>query len=132
MEVIEKRFLQEDKMDIKEATIQLLRDLYSSESGLLPYTLYKRYGVTPIALVQIVKKYQNSGVIQMVNNNRILLTKAGRENIEGLISSLSKTSITKVKSAFFLGVARNKMDRRMPYLPSKRFFEIFKEGERNG
>lgn len=119
-------------MDIKEATIQLLRDLCASETGLLPYTLYKRYGVTPIVLVQIVKKYQNSGVIRMENDNRIFLTKEGRNNIEGLISSLAKTSITKADSAYFLSISRNKMDRRVPYLPSKRFFELLKEGERNG
>jgi len=130
--VIGKRYLQEDRMDIREVSIQLLKDLYSSESGLLPYTLYKRYGVTPIVLVQIVKKYQNSGVIMMENNNRILLTNEGRENIEGLISSLLKKSGGQTVSAYLSNISKDKLDKRFPYLPSKRFFELIKEGERNG
>lgn len=113
-------------MDIKETTIQLLRDLCASESGLLPYTLYKRYGVTPVTLVQIVKKYQSSGVIQMVNN-KILLTKDGRENIEGLISSLLKKYSPKAGSGYFLSISRNKIDKRLPYIPSKRFFELLRK-----
>ena len=119
-------------MGIKEATIQLLKDLYASETGLLPYTLYKRYGLTPIELVNIVKRYQNSGEIKMVNNNRILLSKKGKENIERLISVLSKKSGTKSDSVYFNSIMRDRIDRRIPYLPSKRFFELIKEGERNG
>ena len=119
-------------MGIKEATIQLLKDLYASETGLLPYTLYKRYGLTPIELVNIVKRYQNSGEIKMVNNNRILLSKKGKENIERLISALSKKSGTKSDSVYFNSIMRDRIDRRIPYLPSKRFFELIKEGERSG
>ena len=123
-------------MDTKVVTIQLVKDLMASESGLLPYTLYKRYGVTPIVLVQIVKRLQEKGYLQIEGSNRLMLTKKGRANAEGLLSSLSKAVKGKMDSAYFIRITCNVLDRRMPFLPSRKFFEFYnqyiKEGVKNG
>lgn len=123
-------------MDTKVVTIQLVKDLMASESGLLPYTLYKRYGVTPIVLVQIVKRLKEKGYLQIEGSNRLMLTKEGRANAEGLLSSLSKTVKGKMDSAYFISITCNVLDRRMPFLPSRKFFELYnqyiKEGVKNG
>lgn len=120
-------------MDTKEVTIQLLKDLYASDGGLLPYTLYKRYGVTPIALVQIVKRLQEKDYLTIEQDNRMLLTADGREKAEGLISNLSKPERNKIDSQFFISIASNILDKKKPFLPSMQFFEQYnKEGEENG
>ncbi len=120
-------------MDTKEATVQLVRDLLTSENGLLPYTLYKRYGITPMVLVQIVKRLQAKGYILILPNNRLVLTKDGRDNAEGFIASLSRMARVRMDSAYFISITGNILSKRNPYLPSKQFFEQRdKEGERNG
>lgn len=119
-------------MDTKQVTVQLVKDLLASEKGLMPYTLYKRYGVTPIALVQIVKKLQDKGYLQFVEENRMILTTKGKDNAEGLISSLSRTS-KRIRSPFFDAISVSILDKRIPYLPSMHFFnELNKEGDENG
>ena len=65
-------------MDTREAIVQLVKDLMASDNGLLPFTLYKRYGVTPMELVQMVKRLQSKGYLQIQANNRLVLTKEGR------------------------------------------------------
>lgn len=133
MEVKGIQFLQGDNVDTRVVTIQLLKDLCVSETGLLPYTLYKRYGVTPVVLVQIVKRLQTNGVVQLVGEPRLMLTKAGRDNVESLIASLTLKKKEKAESAFFASIKGNKIDKRIPFLPSKQFFELLdKEGVRNG
>ena len=124
----------EDNMDTKETTIQLLKDLISSDTGLLPYTLYKRYGTTPIMLVQTVKGLQAKNYLVMDDHNRIMLTNEGRKNAEGMISSLSKASRAKKDSAFLISIKSIVLDRRKPFLPSRQFFEQYnkKEGVKNG
>jgi hypothetical protein len=121
-------------MDTKEATVQLVKDLMASDNGLLPFTLYKRYGVTPMELVQIVKRLQSKGYLQIQTNNRLVLTKEGRENAEGFISCLLKASRVRMDSAFFISITNNILDRRKPFLPSRLFFEQYnkKEGVMNG
>ena len=123
----------EDNMDTKEVTIQLVKDLMASENGLLPFTLYKRYGVTPMELVQIVKRLQSKGYLQIQPNNRLILTKEGRENAEGLIASMNQIARIRMDSSYFLNITGNLLDRKKPFLPSRKFFEqLEKEGERNG
>ena len=120
-------------MDTKETTVQLVKDLMASDNGLLPFTLYKRYGVTPMELVQIVKRLQSKGYLQIQANNRLVLTKEGRENAEGLIASMSRIARVRMDSAYFINITGYLMDRRKPFLPSRHFFEqMKKEGERNG
>lgn len=120
-------------MDTKEATVQLVKDLMASDSGLLPFTLFKRYGMTPMELVQMVKHLQSKGYLQIQTNNRLVLTKEGRENAEGLIANMSRTARVRMDSTYFINITGNMLDRRMPFLPSRHFFEqIKKEGVKNG
>ena len=120
-------------MDTREAIVQLVKDLMASDNGLLPFTLYKRYGVTPMELVQMVKRLQSKGYLQIQTNNRLVLTKDGRENAEGFIASMSRTARARMDSTYFINIAGNLLDRRTPFLPSRRFFEqINKEGVKNG
>lgn len=129
----ERLFFTGDKMDTNEATVQLVKDLLVSEGGLLPYTLYKRYGVTPIMLVQIVKRLQAKSILKILPNNRLMLTEGGRKEAEGLIASIYKSSRVKMDSAYFISISGSIMDRKNPYLPSREFFEQRKkEGERIG
>ena len=116
-------------MDTRVATIQLLKDLMASDGGLLPYTLYKRYGVTPIVLVQIVKRLQEKCYLQIMGDSRLMLTKVGRDNAEGLISNLSKSARIKMDSDFFIRISSDMLDRRKPYWPSRLFFEQYKRKE---
>ena len=123
----------EDKMDTKEATIQLMKDLYASVTGHMPYTLYKRYGITPIDLVQIVKKLQKIGLIRLLQDNRLLLTAEGRKKTEGYISNLGRQTPKGVNSEFFKSITTNAHDKRKPYIPTNFVFECLnKEGEENG
>lgn len=120
-------------MDIREVKVQLLKDLFASETGLLPYTLYKRYDVTPVDLVRVVKQLQKEGIVQLVNDNRTLLTKVGREKTEGLISSLTKKENKRIQSKYINSITINKLDKKIPYIPRIHFFEQYKkEGEENG
>lgn len=122
-----------DKMDIKGTKIQLMKDLFSSEKGLLPYTLYKRYGVTPKALVDAVKSLQEKGYLAVGTDNRLILTRLGKENVEGIISSRGRKGGDKIDSDFFISIEGSMLDKRKPYIPSIRFFEIYKkEGVENG
>lgn len=119
-------------MDIREVKIRLLKDLFASETGLLPYTLYKRYDVMPVDLVRVVKQLQKEGIVQLVNANRIFLTRVGREKTEGLISSLTKKE-NRRQSKYINLITINKLDKRIPYIPRIHFFEQYKkEGEENG
>lgn len=126
-------FFSEDKMDTKEASIQLMKDLYASETGLMPYTLYKRYGLKPIDLVQIVKKLQEKGYIRLLQDNRLVVTAEGRTKTEGYIASLGRQTQKKVNSAFFMSIKTHALDNRKPYIPTNFVFEsLNKEGEENG
>jgi hypothetical protein len=132
-EVQEKRCFIGGNMDTREAIVQLVKDLMASDNGLLPFTLYKRYGVTPMELVQMVKRLQSKGYLQIQTNNRLVLTKDGRENAEGFIASMSRIARARMDSTYFINIAGNLLDRRTPFLPSRRFFEqIKKEGVKNG
>ena len=120
-------------MDTKEATIQLVRDLMASDNGLLPFTLYKRYEVTPMRLVQIVKRLQSKGFLQIQTNNRLVLSQKGRDNAEGLIASMSRIARVRMDAAYIKNISVNQLDKSKPFLPSRLFFEqLNKEGERNG
>ena len=132
-EVKERRCFIEGKMDTKEATIQLVRDLMASDNGLLPFTLYKRYEVTPMRLVQIVKRLQSKGFLQIQTNNRLVLSQKGRDNAEGLIASMSRIARVRMDAAYIKNISVNQLDKSKPFLPSRLFFEqLNKEGERNG
>ena len=96
-------------MDTRDATIQLMRDLYASDNGLLPYTLYKRYGVTPIVLAQIVKRLQRKGFVRLVKDNRLLLTDEGKEKTEGYVFRLINQKKTRVESEYFMNISTNTM-----------------------
>lgn len=123
----------EDKMDTKKAAIQLIKDLNASETGLMPYTLYKRYGLTPIELVEIVKKLQEKSFIRLSQDNRLLITDEGRRKAEGYIASLSRQAYRNVNSAFFKSITTNALDKRKPYIPTEFVFDrLNKEGEENG
>ena len=114
-------------------TIQLMKDLMASETGLLPYTLYKRYGVTPLVLIQIVKRLHEKGFLLIGPDNRLILTREGRDNVEGFITRLNRITRVKMDSSFFLNIAVNLLDKREPFLPSKKFFELYnREGVKNG
>lgn len=117
-------------MDTKEATIQLVKDLMASDNGLLPYTLYKRYGVTPIKLVQIVKRLQLKGYLQIQTGNRLILTKEGREKAGGFIANMCRISRAKTDSAYFMSIKGYLLDRGNPFLPSKKFFEQLNRKEK--
>lgn len=120
-------------MDTKEVTIQLMKDLMASDAGLLPYTLYKRYGVTPIVLIQIVKRLQGKGFLLMGTDNRLILTREGRNNAEGYIASLNRQTRVRMDSAYFFNIEGDLLDKRKPFMPSKSFFELYnKEGAKNG
>lgn len=120
-------------MDIKEAIAQLVKDLYASEKGLLPYTLYSRYGLSPKDLVKAVKRLEGNGYIQVGKDNRLALTKKGKENAEGLIACSRRSSESKLDSDFFVSINGKMIGKQDPYIPSASFFDQYnKEGEENG
>lgn len=120
-------------MDIKEATVQFVKDLYASEKGLLPFTLYKRYGISPRDLVIIVKDLQAKGYLLLCDDNRILLTQLGRENAEGIIANNERRGTVSIDSAYFAHIRTGALDMKKPFIPSIQFFEHYKkEGEENG
>lgn len=59
---------------------RLLRHLFSSNDGLLVFTLFQRVKITPSQLYLFIEKYKRNGIIEF-NDEKITLTTFGRKEM---------------------------------------------------
>lgn len=115
-------------MDTSIATISLIKDLYASEKGLLPYTLYRKYGILPRTLVEIIKNLQRQGLAIVEDSGKLRLTKNGKKYGEGLMHHAAKDNRhNQKKLVYFQSISKDRMGRQLPYLPN--LTTIIKIGE---
>ena len=106
---------------------RILIDLYSSPNGLYAFTLYGRYGLTPSKAISFMEEFNKEGYIQIDNDNRITLTKTGREHFLALVKN---TIPTQKHTNSYLDQFRSEesIAINVPYLPNESFY--FKQLER--
>jgi len=93
----------------------ILKDLFDSVDGLFAFTFYSRYKIEPDEIIRFISKYQKKDVV-IFENNKIYLTKEGRENFFKL-GFKNKTGTEKFSSIpkEFL---TSKLEINEPYLPN--------------
>lgn len=116
-------------MDIKSKYKDVLIDLFYAEKGLLAYTLYGRYKITPSEIVSFINEYKNQGYLQIDNEHRISLTNSGRLALSGLLQSLPRKE-SYAKSYLNSILITPCKDIYEPYLPDETFFINYYKGKR--
>lgn len=108
-------------MDIKSKYKDVLLDLFYSEKGLLAFTLYGRYAISPSEIIGFINEYRNQGYLQVNNEHRISLTDLGRKELNSLLQALPHEN---VNTSVFLQSIRTYpcKDIFEPYLPDELFY----------
>lgn len=106
----------------------VLDALYRSANGLLAFTLYGRYHLQPEEAVDFIDRYSKGHYISIDENQRIILTQKGRDNINYLLDELVAPSKQEPE---YLRLIRSseKLSIFEPYLPKDEFFQRIKEQE---
>lgn len=118
-------------MDIKQKYRHIWNDLYSSETGLLAYTLHRRYHLQPSEAVAFMDQYEKEGLITVDNELRISITNKGRESIGDLLQKLVNASSDE-GSLYLDNIKVNeKVGIFEPYIPDKQFYFKYKNEGRN-
>lgn len=104
----------------------VLSDLYASRDGLLAFTLYSRYDMSPSDTLTFIKTYKSDGFIAVDDDKRLRLTEKGKHEISNLLSNLKKykTKSENNKSNSFLDsiLSEETIQPFEPYLPIERYF----------
>lgn len=113
-------------MDIKQKYRHIWNDLYGSETGLLAYTLHRRYHLQPSEAVAFMDQYEKEGLITVDNELRISITNKGRESIGDLLQKLVNTPSDE-GSLYLDNIKINdKVGIFEPYIPDKQFYFRYK------
>lgn len=110
----------------KKLAIELVKALYQSTDGLLPYTLYTRFKMNAVDVLAFVKQYQPKGLISVDDELRIKLSEDGRHYALGLINK-HKEEPLEGGSEYYNKVQIPQMDKYDPYIPDKVFAEKYKK-----
>lgn len=112
-------------MGISNKYKKVLSDLYSSEGGLLVYTLYSRYGVEPSEAIDFIRHYQAEEIITVDDNDRIRLTSGGKKKIVSLLKDLDIRG--DIMNYSYLQSVKTGTSIRpfAPYLPTIEFYERY-------
>jgi CTP-dependent riboflavin kinase len=79
------------KKDIKLYYKEILNELYKSQRGLQPYTLYSRLSIEAEVILRFIKKYRQLGYIDVNDDgSKIELTEVGRDQCGNEIQKLSQ------------------------------------------
>ena len=113
-------------MDIKQKYRHIWKDLYSSETGLLAYTLHRRYHLQPSEAVAFMDQYEKEGLITVDNELRISITNKGRESIGDLLQKLVNASSDEGSLYLDNIKVNDKVGIFEPYIPDKQFYFKYK------
>lgn len=113
-------------MDIKQKYRHIWNDLYSSETGLLAYTLHRRYHLQPSEAVAFMDQYEKEGLITVDNELRISITNKGRESIGDLLQKLVNASSDEGSLYLDNIKVNDKVGIFEPYIPDKQFYFKYK------
>lgn len=117
-------------MDIDIIHKNILADLFSSEKGLMPYTFYTRYGITPADMIDFINKYKELKTISIDQELRIRLTEEGRKSVYGIYKRIEAHIRKENNKSEYLGdVQDKKMDLYTPYVPDRIFYDKKYKGE---
>lgn len=109
----------------KKLAIELVKALYQSTNGLLPYTLYSRFKMNAVDILAFVKQYQPKELIAVDEELRIKLTEEGRRYALGLINQ-HKGEPVEGGSEYYKKIQRPQLDKYDPYIPDKVFEKKYK------
>ena len=109
-------------MDIKQKYRHIWNDLYSSETGLLAYTLHRRYHLQPSEAVAFMDQYEKEGLITVDNELRMSITNKGRESIGDLLQKLVNASSDEGSLYLDNIKVNDKVGIFEPYIPDKQFY----------
>lgn len=115
----------------KQVAIDIIRELYKSENGLLTYTLYTRFKMSAVDMVLFVNHYLEKGLIQVDDELRVSLTDGGRHYALGIINQ-HRGDNKSSESQYFKEVQSNWIGKFDPYIPNKDFIKKFKKQRENG
>ena len=118
-------------MDIKQKYRHIWNDLYSSETGLLAYTLHRRYHLQPSEAVAFMDQYEKEGLITVDNELRISITNKGRESIGDLLQKLVNASSDEGSLYLDNIKVNDKVGIFEPYIPDKQFYFKYKNEASN-
>lgn len=99
----------------------LLDELYHSDRGLLAISLLERYSMTANELFKFIDLYSEQGIIEVDDENHIMLTESGRNQL--LQGNVHVSYLDSVKTLY------NKIPINEPYLPNISFIKDL-EGRR--
>ena len=112
----------------KLLAIDLIRDLYKSSEGLLPFTLYTRYKMSTVDLLSFIKEFEPRKLISIDEELRISLTKEGRRYAEALLNRHNDETI-KNGSTYHKEVLMPQIGKYDPYIPDTSFVKKYKHRE---
>ena len=95
---------------------QLLKDLYNTEEGLIPYSMYKIYKISPSQLAEFLNNLIEKGYL-VLENNLVNLTESGRKYVEDLWDDTSQKEGSKTCQYYdgvFIG---EQMEVNVPWMP---------------
>ena len=112
----------------KKLALEIIKELYKSNNGLLPYTLYTRFKLNAVDVLSFVKQYEPKKLISIDDELRINLTEEGRRYAL-VITSQHKYDRRDGGSEYFNEIQEPKMGKYDPYIPDKSFVEKYKKGK---
>ena len=110
----------------KKLAIELVKALFQSSDGLLPYTLYTRFKMNAVDVLAFVKQYQPKGLIIVDDELRIKLSEEGRRYALGLINQ-HKEELVEGGSEYYNKIQIPQLEKYDPYIPDKVFAEKYKK-----
>lgn len=117
-------------MGINSKLKKVFIDLYSSDSGLLVYTLYSRYGLEPSEAIEFIRKYKTERAIAVDENDRIRLTPEGKEKVVSLLGSLDAQRESSIDYSYLHSIKTDAdIEPFAPYLPSIEFYERYSKAK---
>jgi hypothetical protein len=112
----------------KVLAIELIKELYKSAEGLLPYTLYTRFKMNAIDVLAFVKQYQPRNLISVDDELRIRLTDDGRRYALSIINKNNR-ELAKIYSDYYNQIKAPQLGKYDPYIPDKSFAEKYNQGK---
>lgn len=112
----------------KKLAIELIKALYQSVDGLMPYTLYTRFKMNAVDILAFVKQYKPRGLISVDDELRIKLTGEGRLYVVKLINQ-HKEEPEKGGSEYYNKIRIPQLDKYDPYIPDRAFAEKYQKGK---
>jgi hypothetical protein len=107
------------KKDIRLSYKEILIELYKSQNGLQPYTLYSRLSIEAEIVLSFIEKYRTNGYIAVNDDvSKIALTEIGRAQCGNEIQSLSQDAKHEGND-YLASILVSPINIYSPYIPAK-------------